>query len=90
MGCSWFNTETNKKKHQLTIKTCIKYVDKKISSYETKSPAKNLQISSCSIATLSHVCNYKVQCCAFQGDAHNLSLRIVGRGEISLLTVPRG
>ena len=27
---------------------------KKISSYETKSPAKNLQISSCSIATLSH------------------------------------
>ena len=40
MGCSWFNTETNKKKtsssfgiqlrkHQLTIKTCIKYVDKK-------------------------------------------------------------
>ena len=30
MGCSWFNTETNKKKtHQLTIKTCIKYIDKK-------------------------------------------------------------
>ena len=29
MGCSWFNTETNKKKNQLTIKTCIKYVDKK-------------------------------------------------------------
>jgi hypothetical protein len=30
MGCSWFNIETNKKKkHQLTIKTCIKYVDKK-------------------------------------------------------------
>ena len=27
MGCSWFNTETNK--NQLTIKTCIKYVDKK-------------------------------------------------------------
>jgi hypothetical protein len=27
-----------KRKHQLTIKTCIKYVDKKISSYETKSP----------------------------------------------------
>ena len=23
MGCSWFNTETNKRK------TCIKYVDKK-------------------------------------------------------------
>ena len=40
-----------KRKHQLTIKTCIKYVDKK-SRYETKSPAKNLQISSCSIATL--------------------------------------
>jgi hypothetical protein len=30
-----------KRKHQLTIKTCTKYVDKKISSYETKSPAKN-------------------------------------------------
>ena len=29
MGCSWFNTETNKKRKQLTIKTCIKYVDKK-------------------------------------------------------------
>jgi hypothetical protein len=43
-----------KRKHQLTIKTCIKYINK-------KSPAKNLQISSCSIATLSHVCNYKVQ-----------------------------
>jgi hypothetical protein len=51
-----------KRKHQLTIKTCTKYVDK-------KSPAKNLQISSCSIATLSHVCNYKVQLCAFKGDA---------------------
>jgi sortase (surface protein transpeptidase) len=33
-----------KRKHQLTIKTCTKYVDKK-SRYETKSPAKNLQIS---------------------------------------------
>ena len=67
MGCSWFNTEKKTKKHQLTIKTCIKYVDK-------KSPAKNLQISSCSIATLSHVCNYKVQLCAFKGDAQNLPL----------------
>ena len=57
MGCSWFNTET--------IKTCIKYVDK-------KSPAKNLQISSCSIATLLHVCIYKVQFCAFKGDVQNL------------------
>jgi hypothetical protein len=47
---------------------------KKISSYETKSPAKNLQISSCSIATLSHVCNYKVQFCAFTGDAQNFPL----------------
>ena len=54
MGCSWFNTETNKRK--TSIKTCIKYLDKKNSNYETKSPAKNLQISSCSIATLSHVC----------------------------------
>jgi hypothetical protein len=48
------------------MKPCIKYVDK-------KSPAKNLQISSCSIATLSHVCNYKVQFCAFKGDAQNLA-----------------
>jgi hypothetical protein len=47
-------------------------------SYETKSPAKNLQISSCSIATLSHVCNYKVQFCAFKGNAQNLPLRRVG------------
>ena len=77
-----------KRKHQLTIKTCIKYVDKKISSYETKSPAKNLQISSRSIATLSHVCNYKVQFCAFKGDTQNLPLRIVGRREISPLAVP--
>ena len=29
MGCSWFISETKTKKHQLTIKTCIKYVDKK-------------------------------------------------------------
>jgi hypothetical protein len=42
-----------KRKHQLTIKTCIKYVDK-------KSPAKNLQISSCGIATL-------VTCMQLQG-----------------------
>ena len=27
MGCSWFNTETNKRKTSLN--TCIKYVDKK-------------------------------------------------------------
>jgi hypothetical protein len=62
----------------------------KISSYETKSPVKNLQISSCSIhvATLSHVCNYKVQFCAFKGDTQNLPLRIVGRREISPLAVP--
>ena len=52
-----------KRKHQLTIKTYIKYVHKK-SRYET----------SCSIATLSHVCNYKVQFCAFKGDAQNLPL----------------
>ena len=32
---------------------------------------------------LSHVCNYKVQFCAFKGDAQNLPLRRVGRGEIS-------
>ena len=58
--------------------------------FNTESPAKNLQISSCSIATLSHVCNYKVQFCAFKGDAQNLPLRRVGRGEISPLAVPRG
>jgi hypothetical protein len=29
MGCSWFNTETNKKKTSINNKTCIKYVDKK-------------------------------------------------------------
>ena len=69
MGCSQFNTETNKKKtHVPEIRRL------KISSYETKSPAKNLQISSCSIATLSHVCNYKLQFCAFKGDAQNLPL----------------
>jgi hypothetical protein len=44
----------------------------------TKSPAKNLQISNCSIATLSHVCNYRVQFCALKGDAQNLPLRRVG------------
>ena len=67
MGCSWFNTETNKKKTSINNKNMHKYVDK-------KSPAKNLQISSCSIATLSHVCNYKVQFCAFKGDAQNFPL----------------
>ena len=48
MGCSWFNTETNKRKTSINNKNSIKYIDK-------KSPSKNLQISSCSIATLSHV-----------------------------------
>ena len=76
MGCSWFNTETNKKKTSINNKN----MHQKISSYETKSPAKNLQISGCSIATLSHVCNYKVQFCAFKGDAQYLPLRRVGRG----------
>jgi hypothetical protein len=61
----------------------LAYLDK-------KSPAKNLQISSCSIATISYVCNYKVQFCALKGDAQNLPLRRVGRGEISPLAVPRG
>ena len=64
MGCSWFNTETYKKK----------------TSIISSNTAKNLQISSCSIATLSHVCNYKIQFCAFKGDAQNLPLRRVGRG----------
>ena len=73
MGCSWFNTETNKRKASINNKNTIKYVDK-------KSPAINLQISSCSIATLSHVCNYKVQFCAFKGGSQNLPLRRVGRG----------
>ena len=82
MGCSWFNTETSKKKTSINNKNMHQIRDKK-SRYETKSPAKNLQISSCSIATLSHVCNYKVQFCAFKGDAQNFPLRRVGRGEIS-------
>jgi hypothetical protein len=42
------------------------------------------------IATLSHVCNYKVQFCALKGDAQNLPFRRVGRVEISPLAVPRG
>ena len=90
MGCSWFNTETNKKKTSINNKNMHQIRRLKISSYETKSPAENLQISSCSIATLSHVCNYKVQFCAFKGDAQNIPLRRVGRGEISPLVVPRG
>ena len=90
MGCSWFNTETNKKKTSINNKNMHQICRLKISSYETKSPAKNLQISSCNIATLSHVCNYKVQFCGFKGDAQNLPLRRVGRGEISPLAVPRG
>jgi cephalosporin-C deacetylase-like acetyl esterase len=63
-----------KRKHQLTIKTCIKYVDKKSPAKIYKSPVVAY------IATLSHVCNYKVQFCAFKGDAQNLPLRRVGRG----------
>ena len=50
MGCSWFNTETNKRKTSINNKNTHQ-----IRRYETKSPAKNLQISSCSIGTLSHV-----------------------------------
>ena len=82
MGCSWFNTETNKRKTSINNKNTHQIRRLKISSYETKSSAKNLQISSCSIATLSHVCIYKVhvQFCAFKGDAQNLALRRVGRG----------
>ena len=91
MGCSWFNTETNKKKTSINNKNMHQIRRLKISNYETKSPAKNLQISSCSIATLSHVCNYKVQFCVFKGDTQNLPLRRVGRGEIPPpLAVPRG
>ena len=121
-----------KRKHQLTIKTCIKYVDKKspvmrpnLQPKIYKSPVvatgarcvrrkKNKKTKKlhnttivlycflllffsdapspcgCSIATLSHVCNYKVQFCAFKGDTQNLPLRRVGRGEISPIAVPRG
>ena len=67
MGCSWFNTETNKKKTSINNKNMHQIPHK-------KSPAKNLQISSCSIATLSHVCNYKIQFCAFEGHAQNFPL----------------
>ena len=87
MGCSWFNTETNKKKTSINNKNMHQIRDKKSPFMR---PAKNLQISSCSIATLSHVCNYMVQFCALKGDTHNLPLRRVGRGEISPLAVPRG
>ena len=40
------------------------------------------------IALLSF--NYKVQFCALKGDAQNLPLRRVGRGEDLPLAVPRG
>jgi hypothetical protein len=52
MGCSWFNTETSKRKTSINNKNMDQIRRKKISS--------------CSIATLSHVCNYKVQFCAFK------------------------
>ena len=57
MGCSWFNAETNKRKTSINNKNTHQINRLKNSSYETKSPTKNLQISSCSIATLSHVWN---------------------------------
>ena len=67
MRCSWFNTETNKKKTSINNKNMHQI-------------RRYLQISSCSIATLSQVCNYKVQFCAFKGDTQNLPLKRVGRG----------
>ena len=38
MGCSWFNTETNKKKTSINNKNMHQIRRYKISSYETKSP----------------------------------------------------
>ena len=61
MGCSWFNTETNKKKTSINNKNMHQIVGKKSPVMRPNLQPKNLQISSCSIATLSHVCNYKVQ-----------------------------
>jgi hypothetical protein len=82
MGCSWFNTETSKKKTSINNKNMHQIRRLKVSSYETKFPAKNLQISSCSIATLSHVCSLtRYNFVHFnKGDAQNLPLRRVGRG----------
>ena len=85
MGCSWFNTETNKRKTSIN--------NKKISNYETKSPAKNLQISSCSIATLSHVHMYATTRYNFVRlkAMHKISPleELVGGGDLPL-AVPRG
>ena len=66
---------------------------KKISSYETKSPAKNLQISSCSIATLSHVHMYATTRYNFVRlkAAHKISpLEELVGGRSPPLAVPRG
>ena len=46
MGCSWFNTETNKRKTSINNKNSIKYVDKNV---DKKSPVMrpNLQPKIC-------------------------------------------
>ena len=86
MGCSWFNTETNKRKTSINNKkTWIKYIDKK-SRYKTQISSQkftNLQLQHSNSITCTYVCNYKVQFCAFKGGSQNLPLRRVGRGEIS-------
>jgi hypothetical protein len=79
-----------KRKHQLTIKTCIKYIDKKSPVMRPNLQPKIYKSPIVPLQLLSHVCNYKVQFGAFKGDAQNLPLRRVGRGEISPLAVLRG
>jgi hypothetical protein len=79
-----------KRKHQLTIKTSIKYVDKKSPVMRPNLQPKIYKSPIVALQLLSHACNYKVQFGAFKGDAQNLPLRRVGRGGISPLAVPRG
>jgi hypothetical protein len=43
-----------------------------------------------SVLNQLHPISIYIQFCAFKGDAQNLPLRRVGRGEISPLAVPRG
>ena len=80
MGCSWFNTETNKRKTSINNK---KHASN--TSIKNLVMRPNLQLQHSNSITRTYVCNYKVQFCAFKGDAQNLPLRRVGRREISPL-----
>ena len=55
-----------KRKHQLTIKTCIKYVDKKSPVMRPNLQPKIYKSPIVALQLLSHVCNYKVQFGAFK------------------------